>query len=91
MNVSDAKVRVVGCVQSAASSRCKCSLLSECGFWLQLQDRGHMLELIRYVGYKVNFISKPKTRKLAIGGWNYKVNSYTHVCFAIHSPSQRNG
>ena len=46
MNVSYAKVRVVGCLQSAASSCCKCSLLSECGFWLQLQDRGHMLELI---------------------------------------------
>ena len=71
MNVSYAKVRVVGCLQSAASSCCKCSLLSECDFWLQLQDRGHMLELIiatRYVGYRVHFISKLKTRKLAIGG-----------------------
>ena len=55
MNVSYAKVWVVGCLQSAASSCCKCSLLSECDFWLQLQDRGRMLELIivtRYVGYK---------------------------------------
>ena len=39
-----------------------------------------MLELIivtRYVGYRVNFTCKLKTRKLAIGGWNYKGNSYT--------------
>ena len=79
MNVLYAKVRVVGCLQSAASSCCKCSLLSECDFWLQLQDRGHMLELIRYVGYRVHFTSKLKTRKLAIGGWNYKVNSYTRL------------